>query len=87
MKLHKKDGTVQRVISSKKRRFFLKLQVVPESEVVIYELSVTYRMIINIHGEKVIARNEGEYAHLKDLLFVYHIFTDQKEIDSMGKAC
>lgn len=82
----KRDGGVYRIKTTKKRRFLSKVQAVSESEVELYKLSVSYGNITSVEHKKVLAKNEGEYLTLKDLLFAFHIFTDPKEVKAIVQA-
>src|SRR5579859_2754668 len=86
LKVVKRSGEVLSIVTTKKRRFLLRLQAVPCSEGAKYKLSVIYGFITNVHGERVIAKNEGEYSTLTDLLFAFRIFSDPKEVVAITSA-
>ena len=80
LEIIRNDRNVYTIITIKKSRFLSKLQAIPESEVKLYKLSVSYGTITDSQEKKVIAKNKGEYTTLNDLLFAFRIFTDPKEI-------
>lgn len=74
------SGVVRKLTTRKKRRATAWLQRVNRPEFKKYEVVVTYGVIVDVFGDKVLAQNDGEYTQFRDVFYAYQIFTEAREI-------